>query len=209
MKVPAAHLLPLFLILLSLNLTAQEWPDTPESDGFVVDMAQMLTMDEADALNIKLMTWYDTSSYMTIIVTVNDLRGKEIREFAQGIMNAWGIGRINDDRVVLIVVKPRKKPDQLQMTIVANKKMMEHISEDALAKITRSDFMPDLLKERYYFGLHKGTDALIATLSGSKPAGRDLQKSVNEKPVLLTIALLILVLLLLLRVILIYLKGRR
>ncbi len=209
MKVQATHLFPVFLILLSLNLTAQEWPDTPESDGFVVDMAQMLTMDEADALNIKLMTWYDTSSYMTIIVTVNDLRGKEIREFAQGLMNAWGIGRINDDRVVLIVVKPRKKPDQLQMTIVANKKMMELISEDDLARIARSDFMPDLQKDRYYFGLHKGTDALIATLSGSKPAGRDLQKSVNEKPVLLTIALLILVLLLLLRVILIYLKGRR
>jgi uncharacterized protein len=87
--------------------SAQEFPERPVPPRLVNDFAGMLSSQEADALERKLVAFADSTSTQIAIVTVRDLSGYDKADYAQRLAEKWGIGQKGLDNGVLILLKPK------------------------------------------------------------------------------------------------------
>ncbi|HOM41897.1 MAG TPA: TPM domain-containing protein, partial [Bacteroidales bacterium] len=97
----------LFIFLFFSAIYAQDVPDRPYPPRLVNDFAGLLTGDEANALERKLVAFNDTTSTQIAIVIVKDLAGYAISDYAQRLGEKWGVGQKGFDNGIVIVVKPK------------------------------------------------------------------------------------------------------
>ncbi|HDZ40242.1 MAG TPA: TPM domain-containing protein [Bacteroidetes bacterium] len=81
------------LALISGNIRAQDIPDRPYPPRLVNDFAGLLKAGDAQALEDKLTAFNDSTSTQIVIVTVNDLQGYDVANYAQRLAQKWGIGQ--------------------------------------------------------------------------------------------------------------------
>ena len=104
---------PFLLVILLISqvvfssLQAQDIPDKPVPPRLVNDFAGMLSRQEVNALEQKLVAFNDSTSTQIAIVTVNSLNGYDKVDFADRLGEKWGIGHKGKDNGILILVKPR------------------------------------------------------------------------------------------------------
>lgn len=177
----------------AFSLSAQNYPDIPMDVRFVNDLAGVIGFDEADALDIKLSTCYDSTHFMIMILTVNDIDNTDPYKYAGGLIDNWGIGYAGNEKVIVIVFKPRNIKGGIELAVKPNKAAAEMISEQALRNIAGSTIMPYMKKKRYYDGFYKGTDAIMALIPGKGKSGAGFPH--GQKPLTLILAALVLFLL--------------
>jgi uncharacterized protein len=73
----------LTVFLLAAPATAQTYPPLT---GRVVDDAHLLSPDQAAQLTLKLETLERSTTRQLVVATVPDLQGREIEEFANGLV---------------------------------------------------------------------------------------------------------------------------
>ncbi|MBM3420956.1 MAG: TPM domain-containing protein, partial [Bacteroidetes bacterium] len=88
---------------------AQDFPALPEDVSFVNDMAGVLTIDQRDVLDIRLMEYYDSTRTIIMIVTINGFSGINPENYAAGLIVRWGVGNVYGEKALLMVVKPGNK----------------------------------------------------------------------------------------------------
>ncbi|MEZ5082714.1 MAG: TPM domain-containing protein [Bacteroidales bacterium] len=79
-----------FLISIAL-LFGQELPDIPKR--LVSDNANLLSEQELNQLERKLVDYNDSTSTQIAVLIVNDLQGYDIVDYAQRVGQKWGIGQ--------------------------------------------------------------------------------------------------------------------
>ena len=90
----------LFTILfLSVQLLAQ-YPSKPKPMKYVSDFANMLSSTEINNLEEKLSTFSrnNPEKIEMVLVIVNNLSGKDIKEYSIGLAENWNIGRKGKDK---------------------------------------------------------------------------------------------------------------
>ena len=169
-------LLLLLTLLASLSSAAQNLPPRPTPPRLVNDLAHLLQPAEAEALERKLVTYDDSTSSQIAVVTVANLDGDDIADYAQKLYEAWGIGRKGKNNGILVLVAQQEHQARIQTGYG-----LEGAVPDALAKrIISNTLVPAFRQNQYYAGLDKGTDELIALAKGeykadpadAKPRGR-------------------------------------
>ncbi len=78
-------------------------PDLPSPSRLVNDFADMLTSDEESQLEATLLNFANESSNEITIVTVEDLDGMEVSEFALELGRKWDIGKEKKKNGVVIL----------------------------------------------------------------------------------------------------------
>lgn len=173
------HLI-LLLLLFPFSFTAlaqdSDFPPRPDPPRLVNDMADMLSAEEEQALEQKLVNYYDTTSTQIAIVTITSIGGYDANQYAAELGERWGVGSSeNDNGLILLVAK-----DERRVAIQTGYGMEAYIP-DALAKrITENTLKPNFQQGEYYKGLNEATNLIIGLASGAYQSDPTAQSGEGE-----------------------------
>lgn len=161
---------PALLLLLGLlpafSGAAQSIPPRPNPQRLVNDLAGLMQGGEADQLESKLVAYNDSTSSQIAVVTVPNLDGDDIADYAQQLYEKWGIGQKGKNNGILILVAQQEHTARIQTGYG-----LEGAVPDAIAKrIISNTLVPAFRQNQYYAGLDRATDQLIALAKGEYKA---------------------------------------
>lgn len=164
------------LLFISLPAWAIELPDAPQPARLVNDFAKILDPSETEALEQKLVAYYDSTSTQIAIVIFETLDGYPIEDYAFKLGEKWGIGQKDKDNGLLMLVSFNEKK-----IFIATGYGMEGAIPDIEAKRIISDIIaPDFRKGNYYSAFDNATNEIIALAGGEYKSDASSRK---KKPV--------------------------
>ena len=162
-------ILLLFVIFSTSVIGQAEIPPKPDKQTSVYDEAQMLSQNEKNALEEKLINYADSTSTQIVVATVSTVHGENIALYATKWAHDWGIGQKDEDNGILILVA--KNDRKLWITTGYG---VEHLLTDNLTKrIITNIITPEFKKGNFYGGLDRGTSAIMQILNGEYQETRD------------------------------------
>ncbi|HMO39447.1 MAG TPA: TPM domain-containing protein [Saprospiraceae bacterium] len=183
------NLLAAILLLLALPLLAKDLPPRPNPPRLVNDYARMLSSEEVNALERKLVAYNDSTSTQIAIVTERSLEGEDVFDYSVRLANAWGIGQQDKSNGILIYIALDDRKIYIQTGYGS-----EGFLPDAIAKrIIENIIKPAFRDQRYYEGFNRATDAIIAYGAGEYTA--DGSKDENVAGAVIGMAILLIIVL--------------
>jgi uncharacterized protein len=156
----------LLWILIPLQVFSQDIPDKPVPPRLVNDFAGMLTRQEANALENKLVAFNDSTSTQIAVLIVPDLQGYDKADYAQRLGEKWGIGQKGSDNGVLILVKPKTNSSRGEVFIAPGYGLEGVIPDIVAAEIVDNEILPEFRSGNYYQGLERATSTIMSLARG-------------------------------------------
>ncbi len=184
----------LFFFIILTSLEAQDLPVRPEPPRLVNDFAGILTAEEQQRLESKLVAFNDSTSTQLLVVIVKSLNGYDKNDFAYRIGQSWGAGQKGKNNGAVILVKP-KYPNEKGEASIQTGYGLEGAIPDALAKrIVENEMIPNFREENYYKGIDAATSTMMSLVKGEFTADQYAKRAKNKStPWALVIPLIILV----------------
>lgn len=155
------------VLLVSLHgVYAQQIPPKPNPPRLVNDFADVLSAEEENLLERKLVAYDDTTSTQIAVVTIRTLNDYPIEEFALRLFREWGIGNKTTNNGVLILAAI----DDREIRIEPGYGLEGAIPDITDSQIIRNDIAPSFRGGDYYEGLDKATSSLISAATGEYKA---------------------------------------
>lgn len=165
--------------LLILALVAAPWlhathfdcslkkPSRSQQDRLVWSFVDgFLTPAELDRLDAKLSAFAAETSNQLLLVVLDTLCGIPEADLATELGHAWGLGQKGKDNGVVILIKPNGPPGD-RVVYIAVGYGLEPVIPDLMAKrIVREQIIPAFQEGRYFAGLDRATDTLMALAKG-------------------------------------------
>ncbi len=164
----------------------------PSPARLVNDYAGILTEDQRQALENKLLRLDDSTFTQIAVVIVPSLDGYDVADAAIELGRSWGVGnKKNNSGVVLLIAKNDRK-----LNISPGYGLEGALTDAECNDIIQDIIRPNFKGEDYYRGIDEGTDAIIKAVKGefNTPHAR---KSINARSAgrLIFIVILIIVVL--------------
>lgn len=136
--------------------------DVPQNDGWVTDLAGLLSSAQAAALEETLESFKQGSGHEIAVLTVPTLDGAPIERFALEVGRTWKVGREGaDDGIVLVVAKAER-----EMRIEVGRGIEGGLTDSISGRIIRDVIGPEFKAGRFADGLRAGVVAIHAALGG-------------------------------------------
>jgi uncharacterized protein len=152
-----------FLFLSSnQSLFAQNIPTRPSPARLVNDLVGVLSPEEKENLERKLVKYDDSTSTQITVVIVKSTGDYTIDDVALKILREWGVGEKgkNNGIVILAAIEDRRINIQTGYG-------MEGVLPDGICKrIINQDIIPAFKTKSYYDGFDKATSSIIKRASG-------------------------------------------
>lgn len=166
----------LFLFLCSFTAPAQfEIPEKPSDQTSVYDYAKVLSPNEKNALERKLISYADTTSTQIVIAIVPTINGENIGLLAPKWGEKWGIGQAKEDNGIFILLAEQEHKIWIAPGYGAEEKLTAGIN----GEIIRNVIIPEFKRGDYYAGLDKGIDAIFKVLNGTYAENRNFTPDVK------------------------------
>lgn len=164
-----ALLITLLFSICALAQIDKVIPPRPTPPRLVNDFAHVLTPEQVEALERKLVAYDDSTSNQIAVVTVQTTGDYAIDDVALGILRKWGVGNKEKDNgiVILAAIADRK-------IWIATGYGMEGAVPDITAQtIIDHDILPNFKAGDYYRGFDAGTNSIFQAAAGEykAPAG--------------------------------------
>lgn len=141
-------------------------PSRPQPQRLVNDFAGLFSPTQVETLEHILVAFDDSTSNQIAVVTVKDLEGYSVSEYAVRIGLDWGVGTGDFDNGVVLLIKPRIG-DSYGEVFIAVGYGLEGAIPDAYAKrIIDNELIPYLSEGDYYGGVEAACDVLMKLASG-------------------------------------------
>lgn len=152
-------LLSLFSLLFTFAF-AQDFPEKPTT--LVNDYANVLSTEQKQALENKLVTFNDSSSTQIAVAILKSVGDYDINEYAVELGRKWGVGQNGKNNGIMIVVAVGDRKISIQTGYG-----LEGALPDIYAKrIIDNDVKPNFKAGNYYAGLDEGTTSIIKYTRG-------------------------------------------
>jgi uncharacterized protein len=161
-------------------LNGQGIPDKPSPPRLVNDFAGLLSSQEVNALENKLVSFNDSSSTQIAIVIVKDLGNYEIEEYAQRVGEKWGVGQKGLNNGLVIVVKAKTETSKGEVFIKPGYGVEGPVPDLTCANIVDNEILPAFRDGNYYLGLDKATTIIISLVRGEFTASQYGKNSKNN-----------------------------
>lgn len=157
------------LLFATLVTHGQDVPPKPNPPTRVNDLAHVMTQDQTDALERKLVAYNDSTTSDIVVVTVQDIGSSTIEDYALKILRTWGVGdkKNNNGIVILADIKDR------QVTIQVGYGLEGAIPDVTAKSIIENEIVPNFRgggSDNYYRGFDQASDALIKAAAGEYKA---------------------------------------
>ena len=160
------HILFIVLVLSVTQVIAQDIPDRPSPPRLVNDYVGLLTKQQSNHLERKLVAFNDTNSTQIAILIVNDLKGYDIVDYSQRVAQKWGIGQKKYDNGAIIVVKPKTATSKGEVNIDVGYGLEPVIPDITAQRIIENEMIPKFRNNDYFGGLNSATDVMISLAAG-------------------------------------------
>jgi uncharacterized protein len=145
-------------------------PNAPNPPRLVNDFARLLSADQAEALERKLVAYDDSTSNQIALVTTNTVGDYDISDYAVALGRKWGIGGKEFNNGILIVVLKDEVNKKRKVWIATGYGLEGAIPDITAKRIIESEIIPAFRENDIYRGLNNGTDALIKAAAGEYKA---------------------------------------
>lgn len=135
-------------------------PGAPQ--GFVNDFAGMFTASERVALEAKLSQFEKETSNEISVVTVPDLGGDTIENFAVELFEDWKIGKAGKDNGILLLVAR----DDREVRIEVGYGLEGALTDAQSGWIISNEIVPMFREGRYAAGISGAVDKMMAATRG-------------------------------------------
>lgn len=155
--------------LLFSNLCASEFPQKPDPPRLVNDLAGLLSSEEAESLEQKLVAFDDSTSTQIAIITVSTIHGYDIDDYNARLGELWGVGRAGKDNGVVILVAKEERE-----VSIATGYGLEGVLPDAISKrIIENTIVPNFKKGDFYAGLDEASTEIMQRSAGEFDGEKD------------------------------------
>lgn len=148
------------LFMLPLFVLAYQNPGQPP--GFINDFAGMLTSDQRQTIEVKLENFQKETGNELSVVTIADLGGDTIENFAVKLFQDWGIGQKSKDNGVLLLISR----DDRQMRIEVGYGLEGALTDAQSFWTINNIIKPAFQAGDYYSGISNGVDKIISITKG-------------------------------------------
>jgi len=159
------HILLSFLAALFMTSNAYAF-DVPSADGFVTDIAGVLSASEEQALEINLQNYKGETSNEIGILIVSTMGGEAIAEVAVEVGRAWGVGSKENDNGILILIAIEDR----DLFIATGYGLEGAVPDLAAAQIIDREIVPQFKDGNYFGGITAGVEALKLQIGGEYEA---------------------------------------
>lgn len=147
----------ILFLLVSLTLA-----DLPAHDATkrVHDFAGLLPLDNVTQLEALCRDVERQTTAQFAIVTVPDLQGETVEDYAQQLFNTWGIGQKDTNNGVLLLVAPKEH----RMRIEVGYGLEPLLTDSVCGSIRDAFILPFFKQNQYPEGITKGADEIAKIL---------------------------------------------
>jgi uncharacterized protein len=143
-------------------IVAQNVLPKPSSPQLVTDMAGVLSPEQKQALENKLVAIDDSSSNQIAVVILPTLDGNPIEEYATKLFREWGIGNTKTNNGILLLIAVQDK----KIRIEVGYGLEGAIPDITAINIIDNDLKPAFRAGAYYDGIDKATDDIAKAAVG-------------------------------------------
>lgn len=185
------HFILIFLFSQNLLVLSQEIPPRPEPPRLVNDLADILTPEQVQQLERKLVDFSDSTSTQITVVTVKSLNGYDRADLAFRIGEQWGVGQKGQNNGIVVLIKPKYGNEKGEAYIAVGYGLEGAIPDAIGIRIVDYEMIPRFQENDYYGGLETATTTLMQLASGESTADQYLKKT-QKSPFAFLIPLIIL-----------------
>ncbi|PSL48683.1 uncharacterized protein CLV51_1017 [Chitinophaga niastensis] len=183
-------LLPGLLMMVGLLAKAQNIPPRPNPPTLVNDFAGVLLKGEDDALEHKLVAYYDSTSTQIAIVTLKSIGDYDVSQVSLKILRDWGIGTKGKNNGVLILVSIEDRKIRIETGSGMEGSVPDATANEIIAQIIK----PAFREGHYYEGLDGAVDAIKKAAVGEYKADpRQSKPGISAGAVFLIIMVIVVV----------------
>jgi uncharacterized protein len=154
--------LPGLLIMAGLLTQAQNIPPRPNPPTLVNDFAGVLLKSEDDALEQKVVAYYDSTSTQIAVVTLKSIGDYDISQVGLKILRDWGIGVKGKNNGILILVAVEDRKIRIETGYGMEGAVPDLVANQIINQIIK----PAFREEHYYEGLNGAVDAIQKAAAG-------------------------------------------
>lgn len=186
---PINQILLYFLLLFPITLLGQTFPEPMNPPRLVNDFANIFSTEEKASLEQMLRNYNDTTSTQIYVVTIADLSGYDVSDYAIRLGEKWGIGRKGKDNGALILIKPSNENGRGQVFIATGYGLEEKLTDGRIGEIIDRYMIPSFRQNDYYTGTKSSIEAMIAYLSGQFQADPEDPNALTKEDIIVAVAL--------------------
>jgi uncharacterized protein len=175
-------------------------PDKPQPPRLVNDFAGILSPAEVNALEQKLVHFDDSTSTQIVVVTINDLGGRDETDFADRLGEKWGVGQKGQNNGIVILVKPTGGQGQRKARISVGYGLEGVIPDATARKIVDHEMIPYFKKNQFYQGIDAAVDILISLSKGEFTADQYNKRASKSSPFVTLIPIFIIIFIIILSI---------
>lgn len=167
-------------------------PEKPAVLYPVYDEANLLTAQEKNELNNKLIKFADSTSTEIEIIIIPSTKGEDVNYLATMFGEKWGIGQKDvDNGVVFLIAK-----DDRTMSIQQGRAVEQYLTASVAGQILDYIVTPNFRQGKWYEGINGGTNAIMEAVQGKfKPISNKNKSGDISVTKLLIIAFVIFIIL--------------
>ncbi|RZJ73523.1 YgcG family protein [Flavobacterium sp.] len=155
-------ILPLLLLLTAIGFAQFKIPEKPSFQTSVYDDANLLSPDEKNQLEQKLVRYSDSTTTQIVVVITPTINGEDIGILAPKWGHEWGVGQAKEDNGVFILLAVKER----RIWIAPGYGVEDRLTAGITGELTRNVIIPEFKAGSYYQGLDKGADAIFDVLKG-------------------------------------------
>ncbi len=156
--------LSIMLVLLSINVFGQ--PKRPNPPTAVNDFASIFTQQQKAELETNLVQFAAKTSNRIVVVTVNDLEGYQVSDYAVSIGENWGVGSAKFDNGIVILIKPKIKASKGEVFIATGYGLEGVLPDAFLNRTIDLKMIPHFKNNDYYTGLVEALNIIMPIAAG-------------------------------------------
>ncbi len=158
----------LFFLLPAFWALSQDILKPPVPPRLVNDEAKVLSPEQQQILEEKLVALDDSTSNQITIVTIPSLNGYDIADYANKLFRSWGIGGKKNNNGILILVAIEER----RVRIEVGYGLEGAIPDVTASSIIDNDITPAFKEGNYYRGLDDAINSLSKAAVGEYHVAR-------------------------------------
>jgi len=189
-------ILILLTLAISLGITAQsDLPERPQPARLYNNLSMypnFMSDAEAYELEIELDRFADSTSNQIVVLVVDDLLDLEPWDYAAKIIDKWGIGQIDEDNGVVILIKPTGAKGERKIFIGTGRGLEAAIPDATCKEIVDQEMIPFFKEKRFYAGITTALEVIKSLAKGEYDSAAYAKKNKqNDSVAFVFIALFI------------------
>jgi uncharacterized protein len=137
-------------------------PDAPVPHRYVNDFADILTPDQEQTLENKLVEIDKDTTVQIAVVTISTTGNVQLFDYAEQLFQKWGIGQKGRNNGLLLIAAINDKNSEITYDYDLEGK----VTNSAAGHILENVLKPYFKEKKYYEGLTASTDSLIQLSQG-------------------------------------------